>query len=479
MSLIKSISGIRGTIGGKAGDGLTPFDIVRFTAAYGWWLKKNDEKTGKSLNNNLIIIGRDSRISGEMVNNLVKGVLAGLGYNVYDIGLASTPTVEMVVVKEKAEGGIILTASHNPEMWNALKLLNSKGEFISAEDGQELLDIAENLENEIIFADAYKTGSITEIENYGKYHINKIIDLPYVDADLIRSKQYKVVIDCVNSVGGLIIPELLQSLGVRVVIGLNCEPNGLFSHNPEPLPEHLTEISETVVIEKADLGLVVDPDVDRLAIICEDGSFFGEENTLVAIADYILGIKNGNTVSNLSSSRGLQDITLKYGGKYLATPVGEVNVIEGMKKTNAVIGGEGNGGVIFPDLHYGRDALVGIALFLTYMAKKGESPSEIKKSLPSYEMSKKKIDLVPGTDIDKIFDSFVHKYSNNMVGSDFSSVSTEDGVKIDFENSWAHMRKSNTEPIIRIYTEAKTREEADKLADKFIEEIKDEVKRQK
>ena len=476
MTLIKSISGIRGIIGGKEGEGLTPFDIVRYTSAYGWWLIKKSNEDFKKQPKKLIVIGRDSRISGEMLNKLVQGVLAGLGFDVCDIGLASTPTVEMAIIKEKAYGGIILTASHNPEIWNALKLLNNEGEFLSAEDGQELIEIAANSGNEILFADAYKIGSYSQIENYGQYHINEIIDLPYVDVDLIKSKKYKIVIDCVNSVGGLVIPVLLNSLGVNVVVGLNCDPNGIFPHNPEPLPENLFEISETVVSENADLGFVVDPDVDRLAIICEDGSFFGEENTLVAVADYILGIKKGNTVSNMSSSRALKDITKKYGGEYLATAVGEVNVVKGMKETNAVIGGEGNGGVILPDLHYGRDALVGIALFLTYMAKKGKTPTEIKSFLPSYEMSKRKIDLVSGTDLDGILDYFVWKYSQGDVQIKSNTISTVDGVKIDFEDSWVHLRKSNTEAIIRIYTEAKTKEKADKLGENFVDEL---VKRSK
>ncbi|MFC2117618.1 phosphoglucosamine mutase [Bacteroidota bacterium] len=465
MTIIKSISGIRGTIGGKSGDGLTPMDIVKYSVAYGWWLKKNGTGINHENSRRVIVIGRDSRLSGEMVNSLVCGALIALGYDIIDIGPATTPTVEMAVTAEKAIGGIIITASHNPEQWNALKLLNSEGEFLSDKDGKELLNIADNLENEVKFCYVNEIGNINSKKNYAEYHINKIIDLSYVDVELIRSKKLRVVIDCINSVGNIVLPSLLKALGVNDIVCLNDKPDGKFQHNPEPLPENLTELSQAVVREKADLGFAVDPDVDRLAIINEDGSFFGEEYTIVAVADYILGIKKGgNTVSNLSSSRALRDITNKHGGKYFASAVGEVNVVESMKKNNAVIGGEGNGGVILPELHYGRDAMAGIALFLTYLTKSDKKCSALRSSLPVYYMCKKRIDLEAGTDINKIFSYFVNKYNN------FEVISI-DGIKINFIDKWVHLRKSNTEAIIRIYTEAKNKEEANKLALQFLSEI--------
>ncbi|MBN2521194.1 MAG: phosphoglucosamine mutase [Bacteroidales bacterium] len=458
MTLIKSISGIRGTIGGKPGEGLSPLDIVKFTAAYGTWIRKN-----QNVKKPKVIVGRDARISGEMVNQIVTGSLLGIGIDVIDIGLATTPTVEIAVTEEKANGGIILTASHNPKQWNALKLLNEKGEFISDSDGKELLSLAEN-EN-FSFAEVDSLGKIKHISDYIDIHVKKIIELPLVDIKAIKAANFKVVIDCVNSVGGIAIPKLLMDLGVKDIIGLYCDPTGEFPHNPEPLPEHLTTISKKVKGERADLGFVVDPDVDRLAIVNEDGTMFGEEYTLVAVADYVLQNKKGNTVSNLSSSRALKDITEKYGGKYSASAVGEVNVVKIMKETNAVIGGEGNGGVIYPDLHYGRDALVGIALFLTYLAKTGKKCSELKKMYPQYIISKNKIQLTPEINVDEILIKMKEKYKNFKVND-------IDGVKIDFENGWIHLRKSNTEPIIRIYAESNTKEKADELAKNTIEDIK-------
>lgn len=458
MTLIKSISGIRGTIGGKPGEGLSPLDIVKFTAAYGTWIRKN-----QNVKKPKVIVGRDARISGEMVNQIVTGSLLGIGIDVIDIGLATTPTVEIAVTEEKANGGIILTASHNPKQWNALKLLNEKGEFISDSDGKELLSLAEN-EN-FSFAEVDSLGKIKHISDYIDIHVKKIIELPLVDIKAIKAANFKVVIDCVNSVGGIAIPKLLMDLGVKDIIGLYCDPTGEFPHNPEPLPEHLTTISKKVKGERADLGFVVDPDVDRLAIVNEDGTMFGEEYTLVAVADYVLQNKKGNTVSNLSSSRALKDITEKYGGKYSASAVGEVNVVKIMKETNAVIGGEGNGGVIYPDLHYGRDALVGIALFLTYLAKTGKKCSELKKMYPQYIISKNKIQLTPEINVDEILIKMKEKYKN-------FEVNDIDGVKIDFENGWIHLRKSNTEPIIRIYAESNTKEKADELAKNTIEDIK-------
>lgn len=465
MTLIKSISGIRGIIGGRTGNGLTPFDIIRYTIAYAKWALNQDNRGSSSFSKKSIVIGRDSRMSGEMLNNLVSGALVSMGLDVIDIGLATTPTVEIAVKAEEATGGIILTASHNPEQWNALKLLNNRGEFLSADDGNNLLAIADKLEKTIDFPDVYKIGKIDDSKDYAELHIEKVINLPYVNIELIKSKNFRIAIDCINSVGGIIIPGLLRALGVKEIFILNSKPSGRFQHNPEPLAKHLTDLADMVVKEKVQLGFAVDPDVDRLAIINEDGSFFGEEYSLVAVADYLLGIKPGNTVSNLSSSRALKDVTLKHGGKYFASAVGEVNVVEKMKSTNAIIGGEGNGGIILPDLHFGRDALVGIALFLTYLAKKDCKCSELKSQLPGYEMCKKRIDLNPNTDIDKIFDHFILKYKE-------CELNTEDGVKIDFDKKWIHLRKSNTEPIIRIYTEAVTQIEANDLASMFLSEIK-------
>lgn len=457
MALIKSISGIRGTIGGRPGEGLSPIDVVRFTSAYGIWLKEQSKQDKYS-----VVLGRDARISGLMVRGLVASTLQGLGINVIDLGLATTPTTELAVIKEQADGGIILTASHNPRQWNALKLLNRNGEFLSAEDGARILELAQSEAFEYALID--DLGTVSEKE-YTQIHIQEILNLDLVDVDAIHSAGFKVVIDCVNSVGGIALPPLLKALGVENVVQLNCEPTGQFPHNPEPLPEHLTEISEAMKKEKADVGFVVDPDVDRLAIINEDGSMFGEEYTLVAVADYILGHTPGNTVSNLSSTRALSDVTKKFGGTYYASAVGEVNVVAKMKETNAVIGGEGNGGVIYPASHYGRDALVGIALFLTYLAKKRKKPSELRKEYPSYFMSKNKLELPPHTDVDGLLQKLKEHYRNEKIND-------IDGVKIDFPNSWVHLRKSNTEPIVRIYSEAQTPEEADRLAESMMKVIK-------
>ena len=458
MTLIKSISGIRGTIGGKSGDGLSPLDTVKFVSAYAQWII-NNTKVQKIK----VVVGRDARISGEMVNHVVIGTLMGMGIDVVDIGLATTPTTEIAVTSENAQGGIILTASHNPKQWNALKLLNHKGEFLSAAEGALVLDIA--AKESFMYADVDKLGSLVIKTNYLDIHIQQILKLPLVDVNAIRKAQFKVAIDAVNSVGGIAIPALLKALGVKEVIELYCDPNGIFPHNPEPLPEHLTEISKVVKDKKAHLGFVVDPDVDRLAIINEDGTMFGEEYTLVAVADYIVQNKPGNTVSNLSSTRALRDVTQKYGGSYFAAAVGEVNVVDSMKKNNAVIGGEGNGGVIYPEIHYGRDALVGIALFLTYLAKSGKKCSELKSQYPKYVISKNKIELTPKINVDKILESIENKFAHEQV-------STIDGVKIDFENGWVHLRKSNTEPIIRIYAERKDEHSANNLAEKIISEIK-------
>ena len=458
MTLIKSISGIRGTIGGKPGEGLSPLDIVKFTSAYAEWLKKQSKGTIS------VVVGRDARISGLMVENLVTSTLSGMGINVINLGLSTTPTVEIAVPLENANGGIILTASHNPKQWNALKLLNSKGEFISGEDGKELLKIAE-LED-FNYSNVDFLGSVTENNDYFKIHIQQILNHDLVDVNAIKSANFKVVIDAVNSTGALVLPELLSSLGVETVHKLFCEPNGQFPHNPEPLPENLTEISKTVLDNNADIGIVVDPDVDRLALVCEDGTMFGEEYTLVAVADYILSQKVGNTVSNLSSTRALRDITEKAGGQYFPSAVGEVNVVNKMKAKNAVIGGEGNGGIIFPDLHYGRDALIGIALILTHMAKSGKSPKELRDSFPNYHISKNKIKLTPDINVDLILKKISEKYANE-------NVNTIDGVKIDFSEEWVHLRKSNTEPIIRIYSESANEEKAELLAKKIILEIKE------
>jgi len=457
MTLIKSISGIRGTIGGKVGDNLTPVDAVKFASAYGTFLKNNSTKEKLT-----VVIGRDARISGPMIQNLVVNTLVGLGIDVIDLGLSTTPTVEIAVPLEKADGGIILTASHNPKQWNALKLLNNKGEFLSGAEGAKILEIAEA--EAFDFSDVDRLGVIMLNDAYMDIHIDEVLNLPLVDAEAVAKKKYKVVVDGVNSSGGIIIPKLLEEMGVEVV-KLYCEPNGHFPHNPEPLKEHLGDICKLVVEEKADFGIVVDPDVDRLAFISNDGEMFGEEYTLVACADYVLSKTPGNTVSNMSSSRALRDITNKHNGSYQASAVGEVNVVELMKATNAIIGGEGNGGIIYPELHYGRDSLVGVALFLTYLANQDKTVAELRSSYPQYFMSKNKIELTPQIDVDAILEAMTQQYKNE-------NITTIDGVKIDFAENWVHLRKSNTEPIIRIYTEAKTQEEADALALRIIEEIK-------
>ena len=462
MSLIKSISGIRGTIGGKTGDNLTPLDAVKFAAAYGTWLKTYTLITDEKPRKLVVVLGRDARISGPMIHNLVANTLIGLGIDVIDLGLSTTPTVEIAVPLEKADGGIILTASHNPKQWNALKLLNEKGEFLNGAEGIKILEIAESESFE--FADVDNLGEITTNDAYMDIHIDEVLNLPLVDAELVKNAKFKVVVDGVNSSGGIIIPRLLEQMGVEVV-KLYCEPNGHFPHNPEPLKEHLGAISELVVKEKAHLGIVVDPDVDRLAFISEDGEMFGEEYTLVAVADFVLGKTPGNTVSNMSSSRALHDITVKHGGNYEASAVGEVNVVELMKKNNAIIGGEGNGGIIYPESHYGRDSLVGAALFLTHLAEKKMTVSALRDSYPQYFMSKNKIELTPQIDVDNVLEKMAEKYRNE-------NISTVDGVKIDFAENWVHLRKSNTEPIIRIYTEAQTQDKADKLALQIIDEIK-------
>lgn len=448
MSLVKSISGIRGTIGGYVGEGLNPVDITRFTAAYA------TQRQAAIPNNKTIVVGRDARLSGPMVEHIVCGTLMGMGYNVVNIGLATTPTTELAVIGEKAAGGIILTASHNPKQWNALKLLNEKGEFLNDQEGKEVLAIAEN--ESFVFAEVDQLGQMTH-KDYLPYHVNKVLQLPLVDVEAIKKRNFTVAIDCVNSVGGLAIPAMLKALGVTNIIELYCEPNGQFPHNPEPLPQHLTEISELLKQGKADLGFVVDPDVDRLAIICEDGSMFGEEYTLVSIADYILAHTPGNTVSNMSSSRALSDITRKHGGEYTASAVGEVNVVAQMQKVNAIIGGEGNGGVIYPACHSGRDALVGVALFLSHMAKMDMTVSAYRQTLPEYYISKNRIDLTPDTDIDAILARVKDIYKEERVND-------IDGVKIDFAEGWVHLRKSNTEPIIRVYSEAATMDKASALA---------------
>jgi phosphomannomutase len=458
MTLIKSISGIRGTIGGQPGDNLTPIDAVKFAAAYGVWLKDYSKK-----DNLKVVIGRDARLSGEMIQNLVVATLIGLGIDVIDLDLSTTPTVEIAVPLEKADGGIILTASHNPKQWNALKLLNEKGEFLDAAQGAKILEIAEK--EDFDFSGVDDLGKLTANDAYIDIHIDEVLNLSLVDADTIRKAKFKVVVDGVNSTGGIAIPKLLKTLGVEV-IELYCEPTGHFPHNPEPLKEHLTDISELVVKEQADFGIVVDPDVDRLAFISNDGEMFGEEYTLVACADYVLGKTKGNTVSNLSSSRALRDITQKHGGTYEAAAVGEVNVVTKMKANKAIIGGEGNGGIIYPESHYGRDSLVGTALFLMLMAERGGTVKELRDGYPSYFMSKKKIQLTPGLDVDGILKAMATRYQNE-------DLSTIDGVKIDFPENWVHLRKSNTEPIIRIYTEAKSQAEANSLADRIINEIKE------
>jgi phosphomannomutase len=457
MTLIKSISGIRGTIGGIVGENLTPVDAVKFASAYGTWLKNYSKKDKL-----IVVVGRDARISGPMIHNLVVNTLVGLGIDVIDLGLSTTPTVEIAVPLELADGGIILTASHNPKQWNALKLLNEKGEFLNGAEGAKILEIAEN--EDFLFAEVDDLGEITSNDAFMDIHVDEVLSLPLVDVEAVKAAKFKVVVDAVNSSGGIIIPKLLELMGVEVV-KLYCEPNGHFPHNPEPLKEHLMDISELVVKEKADLGIVVDPDVDRLAFISEDGEMFGEEYTLVAIADYVLSKTPGNTVSNMSSSRALRDVTVKHGGMYEASAVGEVNVVELMKKNNAIIGGEGNGGIIYPESHYGRDSIVGAALFLTHLAHKKMKVSELRASYPQYYMSKNKIELTPQIDVDAILEAMTEKYK-------MEEITTIDGVKIDFADNWVHLRKSNTEPIIRIYTEAATQEKADDLAFRIIDEIK-------
>ncbi|MDA0882635.1 MAG: phosphoglucosamine mutase [Bacteroidetes bacterium] len=458
MALIKSISGIRGTIGGKPGDGLSPIDVVKFAAAFGTFIQKRSGKKRP-----IIVLGRDARISGEMVNSLVVATLNGLGVDVLDLGLSTTPTVEVAVPMEKADAGIILTASHNPKEWNALKLLNEKGEFIDAEEGAEVLRLAES--NELVFAEVDDLGAHRHSDEYLNKHIQAVLDLPLVNVEAIKKANFKVAVDAVNSSGGIFIPALLEALGVVQVEKLYCDPTGHFPHNPEPLPAHLTALSDLVREKKCDLGFVVDPDVDRLAMVCEDGSMFGEEYTLVAVADYILKHTPGNTVSNMSSTRALRDVTEKHGQKYTAAAVGEVNVVNEMKAVNAVIGGEGNGGIIYPELHYGRDALVGVAMFLSHLAEVKMSCSELRDAYPKYTISKNKIALEPSMDVDGILKSMAHLHREEQVD-------TKDGVKIDFEEEWVHLRKSNTEPIIRIYAESRSEEKAEALALKTIQEIR-------
>ena len=459
MALIKSISGIRGTIGGKAGEGLTPVDIVKFSAAFGTWVKQT---TGV----NTIVVGRDARLSGDMVNKLVCATLQGLGINVIDVGLSTTPTVEMLVPAKKAGGGIILTASHNPKQWNALKLLNQTGEFISDEEGKLVLEIAEKESFE--FAQVNDLGKYKQTDTALKKHIKAILELPLVDVEAIKAKNFSVVVDAVNSSGGFAVPMLLEALGVKKIEKLFCEPDGNFAHNPEPLPENLREIARVLEKGKFDLGIVVDPDVDRLALVNEDGSMFGEEYTLVAVADYVLKNQKGNTVSNLSSTRALRDVTEKAGGAYYAAAVGEVNVVNMMKECNAVIGGEGNGGIIYPELHYGRDALVGIALFLSHLAKSGISMTRLRASYPNYYISKNKIELTPEVDVDSVLRQMQARYAKQPIN-------TIDGVKIEFGKEWVHLRKSNTEPIIRIYAESDSNATAEHLANKIITDIKEVI----
>ncbi len=457
MSLIKSISGIRGTIGGAEGQGLTPIDVVKFASAFATFLKQS---TGKK--RITMVVGRDARISGPMMDSLITGTLLGMGVDVVDTGLSTTPTVEMTVISQKADGGIIITASHNPKHWNALKLLNAKGEFIDAAEGNTVLAIADN--GQIDFAAVENLGKLTHLGNSIDDHIAKVLALPLVDTQAIANAHLRIAVDAVNSTGGLAIPKLLKKLGVEEVVELNCDCSGHFAHNPEPLPENLTDISKLVRERGCDLGVVVDPDVDRLALVCENGEMFGEEYTLVSVADYVLSQKVGNTVSNMSSTRALRDITEARGGHYSASAVGEVNVVTMMKETNAIIGGEGNGGVIYPELHYGRDALVGVALFLTLLAKKGCTASELRKQFPNYVISKNKIQLTPAIDVDKVLATMADRYK-------YLDISTIDGVKISFDHEWVHLRKSNTEPIIRVYSESATAEKADALANKIIEEI--------
>ncbi len=457
MTLIKSISGIRGTIGGKAGAGLTPADMVKFTAAFARFTA--EQRGGHKLK---IVIGRDARISGEMVTRIVAGTLQGMGVDVIDLGLSTTPTVELAVPGLSADAGIILTASHNPKQWNALKLLNHTGEFISGDDGARVLELADS--DEVLFAEVDDLGTYTTDDTWLQKHIDAVLNLELVDADAIRAANFKVAVDAVNSTGGMFVPAMLRALGVAEVIELYCEPTGHFPHNPEPLPEHLTALSAAIREQGADLGISVDPDVDRLALVCEDGSMFGEEYTLVAVADYVLSQTPGNAVSNMSSTRALRDVTEQRGGEYHASAVGEVNVVNLMKASNAVIGGEGNGGVIYPASHYGRDALVGIGLFLTHLAKCQMTASALRANYPGYFMAKKKVSLEAGMDVDGLLGRMAEAYQNERI-------STVDGVKIDFDDAWVHLRKSNTEPIIRIYTEAPSPEAAAALADRFIEEL--------
>ena len=459
MALIKSVSGIRGTIGGKVSENLTPLDIVKFTAAFGTWLKSKKDQAH-------VVVGRDARISGEMLNRLVCSTLQALSIDVIDLGLSTTPTVEIAVTSEKASGGIILTASHNPMQWNALKLLNEDGEFLSASDGEEVLRLAE--QQQFDFAPVTKLGKIEYREDYFRKHIDMVLDLPLVDAHAIRNRNFRIVVDAVNSTGGIVVPMLLEELGVSVT-KIHCEPTGYFPHNPEPLPEHLTDICREIQKGKYDLGIAVDPDVDRLALICEDGTPFGEEYTLVAVADYVLRNESGdrrNTVSNLSSTRALRDITEKHGGRYFASAVGEVHVVNSMKENDAVIGGEGNGGVIYPDLHYGRDALVGIALFLSHLANADVPVSRLRSGYPNYIISKNKIELTPEINMDEVLDGVKAKYKKQPIN-------TTDGVRIEFDREWVHLRKSNTEPIIRIYAEADLEAKAETLARKIITDIKE------
>jgi len=461
MALIKSISGIRGTIGGKPGDTLSPIDVVRFTAAYGTWMKAQTVALGGDQKDK-VVIGRDGRISGELVQRLVVSTLNALGIDVIDLGLSTTPTVEMAVVFEKANGGIILTASHNPKEWNALKLLNHKGEFISGEDGSIILDIAA--------AEDFEFSGVDELGSYSinnealNQHIDLVVNYPLVDKDAIKAADFNIVLDAINSTGATAVPALLTALGVEKILVLNAEVNGQFAHNPEPLPEHLNQLCNEVNRQNADLGIAVDPDVDRLCFVCEDGSLFGEEYTLVAVADYILQHRKGNTVSNLSSTRALKDVTEKNGGEYYPSAVGEVNVVNKMKEVNAVIGGEGNGGIIVPDLHYGRDALIGIALFLTHLAKEKKTAKQLRNSYPDYFISKNKIALNDGVDLHKIFTAIKHKYKKQPIN-------TIDGLKIEFDNDWVHLRPSNTEPIIRIYAESNFQTTAANIAKRLMQDI--------
>jgi len=455
MALIKSISGIRGTIGGKTDDNLTPLDVVKFSAAYGTWLMQQTT-------NPTVIIGRDGRISGEMVSSLVANTLTGLGLNVIDLGLSTTPTVEMAVKFENAAGGIILTASHNPKEWNALKLLNHKGEFISGDEGQLILALA--AAEDFTFAPVDKLGTYTKNDNALQQHIDAVLNYELVDVAAIKKAKFKIVVDAVNSTGAIAVPELLKALGLKDIIVINAEVNGKFAHNPEPLPEHLTGLSSEVVKQNASLGIAVDPDVDRLCFVCEDGTMFGEEYTLVAVADYVLSKRSGNTVSNMSSTRALKDVTIKHGGEYFPSAVGEVNVVNKMKAVNAVIGGEGNGGIIVPDLHYGRDALIGIALFLTHLANSKKTIKQLRNSYPDYFMSKNKITLEKDIDVKDVFEKIKTKYKSQPIN-------TEDGLKIEFDTDWVHLRTSNTEPIIRIYAESNFETTADNIARRLMQDI--------